>query len=163
MDEPESKPTSRMKHQLLQNPWAANSMSMQAMKRGFFRSQQSEQGFSLFEALIAALIVAVAVAGVMQLHNRNLQNTAANAELQRAQRILSNAQQRYQLSNTLSNSDLLALNQQADHSGLKQKDIRMIGDNIVLSWQAWSPDAVVQRGGCTPANDADSCIAVTVK
>ena len=163
MDEPESKPTSRMKHQLLQNPWAANSMSMQAMKRGFFRSQQSEQGFSLFEALIAALIVAIAVAGLMQLHNNNLQNTAANAELQRAQRILSNAQQRYQLSNTLSNSDLSALNQQADHSGLKQKDIRMIGDNIVLSWQAWSPDAVVQRGGCTPANDADSCIAVTVK
>ena len=123
----------------------------------------SERGFSLFEALIAALIVAIAVAGVMQLHNNNLQNTAANAELQRAQRILSNAQQRYQLSNTLSNSDLSALNQQADHSGLKQKDIRMIGDNIVLSWQAWSPDAVAQRGGCTPANDADSCIAVTVK
>ena len=133
------------------------------MKSFIFRVNQSEQGFSLFEALIAALIVAVAVAGVMQLHNRNLQNTAANAELQRAQRILSNAQQRYQLSNTLSNSDLLALNQQADHSGLKQKNIRMIGDNIVLSWQAWSPDAVVQRGGCTPANDADSCIAVTVK
>ena len=123
----------------------------------------SERGFSLFEALIAALIVAIAVAGVMQLHNNNLQNTAANAELQRAQRILSNAQQRYQLSNTLSNSDLLALNQQADHSGLKQKNIRMIGDNIVLSWKARSPDAVVQRGGCTPANGADSCIAVTVK
>ena len=127
------------------------------------RVNTSERGFSLFEALIAALIVAIAVAGVMQLHNNNLQNTAANAELQRAQRILSNAQQRYQLSNTLSNSDLLALNQQADHSGLKQKNIRMIGDNIVLSWQAWSPDAVVQRGGCTPANGADSCIAVTVK
>ena len=123
----------------------------------------SERGFSLFEALIAALIVAIAVAGVMQLHNNNLQNTAANAELQRAQRILSNAQQRYQLSNTLSNSDLSALNQQADHSGLKQKNIRMIGDNIVLSWKARSPDAVVQRGGCTPANGADSCIAVTVK
>ncbi|MBS1174569.1 MAG: hypothetical protein H6R05_700 [Burkholderiaceae bacterium] len=134
------------------------------MKSFIFRVNQSERGFSLFEALIAALIVAVAVAGVMQLHNNNLQNTAANAELQRAQRILFNAQQRYQLLNTLSDSDILTLNQQADQSGLKQKDIRMTGtgDSIVLSWQAWSPDAVVQRG-CTPANNADSCIAVTVK
>ena len=123
----------------------------------------SERGFSLFEALIAALIVAIAVAGVMQLHNNNLQNTAANAELQRAQRILFNAQQRYQLSNTLSDSDLGVLSQQATQSGLKQYDLQTAGDNIVLSWQAWSPDAVVQRGGCTPANDADSCIAVTVK
>ena len=122
----------------------------------------SERGFSLFEALIAALIVAIAVAGVMQLHNNNLQNTAANAELQRAQRILFNAQQRYQLSNTLSHSDLGALSQQATQSGLKQYDLQTAGDNIVLSWQAWTPDAVVQRG-CTPANNADSCIAVTVK
>lgn len=135
---------------------------MYIMKHGILRPQQFEQGFSLFEALIAALIVAIAVAGVMQLHNRNLQSTAANAELQRAQRILFNAQQRYQLSNTLSNSDLLALNQQAEQSGLKQKDVRITGDNIVLSWRAWSPDAVVQRA-CAPANGADSCIAVTVK
>ena len=160
MDEPESKPTSRMKHQLLQNAWAAN--SMYTMKHGFFHTQQSEQGFSLFEALIAALIVAIAVAGLMQLHNNNLQNTAANAELQRAQRILFNAQQRYQLSNTLSNSDLVVLSQQATQSGLKQYDLQTTGDNIVLSWQAWSPDAVVKRG-CMPANGADSCIAVTVK
>lgn len=124
--------------------------------------RKSERGFSLFEALIAALIVAIAVAGVMQLHNKNLQNTAANAELQRAQRVLFNAQQRYQLSSTLNNSDLLALNQQAEQSGLKQKDIRLTGDYIILSWQAWSPDAVVQRA-CTPASGADSCIAVTVK
>ena len=136
---------------------------MYTMKHCISRANQSEQGFSLFEALIAALIVAVAVAGVMQLHNNNLQNTAANAELQRAQRILFNAQQRYQLSNTLSHSDLGALSQQATQSGLKQYDLQTAGDNIVLSWQAWSPDAVVQRGGCTPANDADSCIAVTVK
>ena len=122
----------------------------------------SERGFSLFEALIAALIVAIAVAGVMQLHNNNLQNTAANAELQRAERILFNAQQRYQLSNTLSHSDLGALSQQATQSGLKQYDLQTAGDNIVLSWQAWSPDAVVKRG-CMPANGADSCIAVTVK
>ncbi len=135
---------------------------MYIMKHGILRPQQFEQGFSLFEALIAALIVAIAVAGVMQLHNRNLQSTAANAELQRAQRILFNAQQRYQLSNTLSNSDLLALNQQAEQSGLKQKDVRITGDNIVLSWQAWSPDAVVQRA-CAPGNGANSCIAVTVK
>ena len=122
----------------------------------------SERGFSLFEALIAALIVAIAVAGVMQLHNNNLQNTAANAELQRAERILFNAQQRYQLSNTLSHSDLGALSQQATQSGLKQYDLQTAGDNIVLSWQAWTPDAVVKRG-CMPANGADSCIAVTVK
>ena len=126
------------------------------------RANTSERGFSLFEALIAALIVAVAVAGVMQLHNNNLQNTAANAELQRVQRILFNAQQRYQLSNILSDSDLGVLSQQATQSGLKQYDLQTAGDNIILSWQAWHPDAVVQRG-CTPANNADSCIAVTVK
>ena len=127
------------------------------------RVNVSERGFSLFEALIAALIVAVAVAGVMQLHNNNLRNTAANAELQRAQRILFNAQQRYQLSNTLSNSDILTLKQQADQSGLQQTNIGIVSDNsIVLSWQAWTPDAVVKRG-CMPANVADSCIAVTVK
>ena len=135
---------------------------MYTMKHCISRANQSEQGFSLFEALIAALIVAVAVAGVMQLHNNNLQNTAANAELQRAERILFNAQQRYQLSNTLSHSDLGALSQQATQSGLKQYDLQTAGDNIVLSWQAWSPDAVVKRG-CMPANGADSCIAVTVK
>ena len=105
------------------------------MKSFIFRVNQSEQGFSLFEALIAALIVAVAVAGVMQLHNNNLQNTAAN---------------------------LGALSQQATQSGLKQYDLQTAGDNIVLSWQAWTPDAVVKRG-CMPANGADSCIAVTVK
>ena len=135
---------------------------MYTMKHCISRANQSEQGFSLFEALIAALIVAVAVAGVMQLHNNNLQNTAANAELQRAERILFNAQQRYQLSNTLSHSDLGALSQQATQSGLKQYDLQTAGDNIVLSWQAWTPDAVVKRG-CMPANGADSCIAVTVK
>ena len=135
---------------------------MYTMKHCISRANQSEQGFSLFEALIAALIVAIAVAGVMQLHNNNLQNTAANAELQRAERILFNAQQRYQLSNTLSHSDLGALSQQATQSGLKQYDLQTAGDNIVLSWQAWSPDAVVKRG-CMPANGADSCIAVTVK
>lgn len=135
---------------------------MYTMKHCISRANQSEQGFSLFEALIAALIVAVAVAGVMQLHNNNLQNTAANAELQRAQRILFNAQQRYQLSNTLSDSDLGVLSQQATQSGLKQYDLQTAGDNIILSWQAWHPDAVVKRG-CMPANGADSCIAVTVK
>ena len=135
---------------------------MYTMKHCISRANQSEQGFSLFEALIAALIVAIAVAGLMQLHNNNLQNTAANAELQRVQRILFNAQQRYQLSNTLSNSDLVVLSQQATQSGLKQYDLQTAGDNIILSWQAWHPDAVVQRG-CTPANNADSCIAVTVE
>ena len=135
---------------------------MYTMKHCISRANQSEQGFSLFEALIAALIVAVAVAGVMQLHNNNLQNTAANAELQRVQRILFNAQQRYQLSNILSDSDLGVLSQQATQSGLKQYDLQTAGDNIVLSWQAWTPDAVVKRG-CMPANGADSCIAVTVK
>ena len=127
------------------------------------RWTQSEQGFSLFEALIAALIVAVAVAGVMKLHNRNIQQTAGNAELQRAHRLLENAQQRYQIASTLSNSDVQALNQQADQIGLEQKNIKIVGDNIVLSWQAWSPDSVVTRDGCVPVNGATSCISVGVK
>ena len=38
---------------------------MYIMKHGILRPQQFEQGFSLFEALIAALIVAIAVAGVI--------------------------------------------------------------------------------------------------
>jgi Tfp pilus assembly protein PilV len=127
------------------------------------RRTQSEQGFSLFEALIAALIVAVAVAGVMKLHNHTIQQTAGNAELQRAHRLLENAQQRYQIASTLSNFDVQALNQQADQIGLKQKEIKIVGDNIVLSWQAWSPEAAVTRDGCVPANGATSCISVGVK
>ena len=127
------------------------------------RRTQSEQGFSLFETLIAALIVAIAVAGVMKLHNRNIQQTAGNAELQRAHRLLENAQQRYQIASTLSNFDVQALNQQADQIGLKQKEIQIVGDNIVLSWQAWSPETAVTRDGCVPANRATSCISVGVK
>ena len=127
------------------------------------RRTQSEQGFSLFETLIAALIVAIAVAGVMKLHNHTIQQTAGNAELQRAHRLLENAQQRYQIASTLSNFDVQALNQQADQIGLKQKEIKIVGDNIVLSWQAWSPEAAVTRDGCVPANGATSCISVGVK
>lgn len=56
-----------------------------------------QQGFSLFEVLIAALILAVAVAGLMTLHADNLRKTAANDELQRVYWIVSNAQQRYQV------------------------------------------------------------------
>ena len=64
-----------------------------------------QQGFSLFEVLIAALILAVAVAGVMGLHTRNLQDTAANDELQRAYWVVFNAQQRSQLNHSLSEVD----------------------------------------------------------
>jgi Tfp pilus assembly protein PilV len=123
----------------------------------------SERGFSLFEALIAALIVSIAVAGVMQLHKLNIQHTAGNAELQRAYRILFNAQQRYQIAETLSSSDVLALNQQANQSGLRQQSIGLVGNAIVLSWQAWSADAIVTRGGCQPVNGANSCISVDVE
>ena len=38
-----------------------------------------QRGFSLFEVLIAAGILAIAVAGVMRLHTRNVQETAGNA------------------------------------------------------------------------------------
>ena len=143
------------------NPMVGVTFCSDALFGSVPKMRAFEGGFSLFEALIAALIAAVAVAGVMQLHNRNIQHTAGNAELQRAQMILANAQQRYLHSQTV---DTERLNAQAQQSGLNQHTIQMVGNAIVLSWQAWSPDAVVMRG-CTPmiVGSNSSCIAVTVR
>ena len=135
----------------------------------------SQRGFSLFEAMIAALILAVAVAGVMRLHKQNIQNTAANFELQRAYWILTNAQQRYQVGNELNAQDLTELNEQLTTAGLRNASItsaistsRMYSSfvqtaQVTLSWNAWSSEAQVARDGCSPAQGADSCITVRVQ
>ena len=125
-------------------------------------SQPMQQGFSLFEVLIAALILAVAVAGVMGLHTRNLQDTAANDELQRAYWVVFNAQQRSQLNHSLTAVDKSDLIAQANTAGLGSAQIIDTGREVRLQWQAWNERTVVQRGGCV-AGAGNSCIQVKVK
>ena len=50
-----------------------------------------QAGFSLLEVLVAMFIAAVAVAGVMALHARNLSQVSDNVQLMRAQMVLNNA------------------------------------------------------------------------
>ncbi len=123
----------------------------------------AQQGFGLFEVLIAAMILAVAVAGVMRLHTDNLRETAGNAELQRAYWIVSNAQQRLQANGTLSESDRAALVQQASDAGLRRVSINMSTGSVVsVQWQAWDGQNTVRRGNCL-APVGMSCIQVQVQ
>ena len=123
----------------------------------------TQQGFGLFEVLIAAMILAVAVAGVMHLHTQNLRKTADNAELQRAYWIVSNAQQRLQASGTLSESDRAALVQQASDADLRRVSINMSTGSVVsVQWQAWDGQNTVRRGNCL-APVGMSCIQVQVQ
>ena len=121
-----------------------------------------QQGFSLFEVLIAALILAVAVAGLMTLHTGNLRKTAANDELQRAYWIVSNAQQRYQVKHLLTTDDKLALENEAQTAGLRLANVIDTGSEVGLTWQAWDPQFIVTRGGCN-AKQHMSCIQLKVK
>ena len=120
-----------------------------------------QRGFSLFEVLIAAGILAVAVAGVMRLHTRNVQETAGNAQLQRAYWVVSNAYQRFQMNHSLSTSDVKELEQQAATVGLNSVQIINDGSVVGLKWLAWDTQSRVQRG-CV-ADQAFSCIQVNIK
>ena len=121
-----------------------------------------QQGFGLFEVLIAAMILAVAVAGVMRLHTKNLRETAGNAELQRAYWIVSNAQQRLQASGILSENDRTNLAQQASTAGLRNVSIINTGTAVGVQWKAWDEQNTVRRGNC-PALAGMSCIQVQVQ
>ena len=123
----------------------------------------TQQGFGLFEVLIASMILAVAVAGVMHLHTLNLRKTADNVELQRVYWIVSNAQQRFQASGTLSESDRAALVLQASDAGLRGVSINMSTCAVVsVQWQAWDGQNTVRRGNCL-APVGMSCIQVQVQ
>lgn len=124
--------------------------------------KNAEQGFSLFEVLIASLIMSVAVAGLMSLHARTLQDVGANAELQRVYWILSNAQQRFEANGQLTASDKNALQSQANVAGLQSVQIVATGSHVGLKWQAWNARTAVSRGGCS-ADSGFSCIQVQVK
>lgn len=121
-----------------------------------------QQGFSLFEVLIASLILAVAVAGVMRLHTANLRDTAGNDELQRAYWIVANAQQRHVFHQTLTSIDNAELQAQAQTAGLSSAQIIDTGSAVGVQWQAWDARNTVQRGGCAAAQGM-SCIQVSVK
>ncbi len=130
-----------------------------------FATQQarlSQSGFGLFEVLIAATILAVAVAGVMRLHTRNLQDTAANDELQRAYWIVANAQQRSQLNHPLDDTDQSKLEAQAEIAGLGSAEIINSNDFVGIRWKTWDSQFSVRRGGCV-AQAQMSCIQVKVK
>ena len=131
-------------------------------KSRFAKDARVQRGFSLFEVLIAALILAVAVAGVMRLHTMNLRATAGNDELQRAYWIVSNAQQRFLAQQTLSLADLGVLERQAVVAGLTSAQISTSTNSVQIQWQAWDSQNTVQRGGCT-ALAGMSCIQVQVQ
>ena len=122
----------------------------------------SQQGFSLLEVLIAALILAVAVAGVMRLHTGNMRQTAGNVQLQQAYWIVSNMYERYQKNHSLSALDETALKQQAAMLGLDSANIINDGTFVGLNWKAWDTSSRVQRGGCS-VDQGFSCIQVRVK
>lgn len=118
-------------------------------------------GFTLFEVLIAALILAVAVAAVMRLHTQNLRNTGGHDELQRAYWIVSNAQQRFMLSQSLMQDDIAALKNQATAAGLNSAQIIYSTNTVGVKWTAWDHQMTIQRGGCA-AMSGQSCIQVKV-
>ena len=122
----------------------------------------SQQGFSLLEVLIAALILAFAVAGVMRLHTGNMRETAENVQLQQAYWIVSNMYERYQKNHALSALDETALKQQAAIVGLDSVNIINNGDFVGLNWKVWDTSSRVQRGGCS-VDQEFSCIQVRVK
>ncbi len=124
---------------------------------------QLQTGFGLFEALVAALILAIAVAGVLSLHTHNLRQTAGNFELQRAYWVLSNAQQRYQITKDLSSDDIEVLNTQLRTAGFKLGEIALNAGVVTLSWSAAENLEPVRRNGCIPAIGANSCISVRVQ
>lgn len=63
----------------------------------YFKPHNTQSGFGLLEVLVAALVAAVAVVGVMSMNNQNLREVADNAELSRSQMLLSNMAQRMSL------------------------------------------------------------------
>ncbi|GHA66901.1 hypothetical protein GCM10009007_04280 [Formosimonas limnophila] len=65
------------------------------------QSTSHQAGFSLFEVLLSMFIAAVAVAGVMALHARNLSQVTDNVHLMRAQMVLNNAAARINVDTNL--------------------------------------------------------------
>lgn len=126
----------------------------------------SQAGFTLFEALVAALILAVAVAGVMRLHTHNLQYTAANFELQNAYWVLTNAQQRFVRSHSLSSADVSELTEQLKLAGLRGPVVVAQSEHIAIGWRGADAEPWVQRDGCAALHadlSALNCIAVRVR
>jgi prepilin-type N-terminal cleavage/methylation domain-containing protein len=68
------------------------------------QSTSHQAGFSLFEVLLSMFIAAVAVAGVMALHARNLSQVTDNVHLMRAQMVLNNAAARINVDANLNQS-----------------------------------------------------------
>ena len=123
--------------------------------------QSNERGFTLFEVLIAAMIMAVAMAGVMNLHKRSLQDTGGNMELQRAYWVLSNAQQRIQANGMLTFEDKSAIQNQMLTAGLASGQIVESGNDIALKWTAWNSETRVRRGNSYCSINAGSELALS--
>ena len=109
-----------------------------------------QQGFSLFEVLIAMLIAAVGIAAVMGVHNANLRHVRDHAQLNQAQLILNNTV--YRLQQKADAGDKTPLNLDTDLVGaIQQITPQNNGSLVQISWPAHDAADAVVRSGC-PAN-----------
>jgi Tfp pilus assembly protein PilV len=118
---------------------------------GILPNHTAQTGFGLLEVLVASLIMALSVVGVLRLHHFQLQQLTQNAQWQRAQWVLNNAQQRFLVQNNLSVADLNQLSTQAIDAGLQGAQVQWLGQSVQLMWQAADAVSAVQRGGCVAA------------
>lgn len=133
---------------------------------------------------MAMLIAAVAVGGVMLVHAQNLRNVTDNAQLDRAQLVLSNLVQRMQSNRAeviagnyddgfasagsrAQTVDLPATRGQAGEAGLNGALFSIINNgtgerSVMLQWVAHDANNAVWRVGCGAVVAGRHCLAMVM-
>ncbi|TDR31856.1 prepilin-type N-terminal cleavage/methylation domain-containing protein [Hydromonas duriensis] len=159
-------------------------MSSKFLDRYQTKSSVQQLGFSLIEVLVAMLIAAVVVGGVMLAHAQNLRQSHDNMLLRRGHLILSNLSQRMLVSHqevllgyyddgSVSKSswaqmnDLPAVQSQAKNAGLTnaQFSIAHVGEGvrrITLQWKAHDVRHAVWRKNCGEVVLGMHCLDIDV-